>query len=401
MAGETARATAPRHRAKAEAPALEDAALEGAVIGPAVFEDAAMGEASTAQALAALPELDWRVFHDVHWPGRRYANIDHVVVGPGGVFVIDSKAWDGDIEVAAGVLRHNGRRRERHVREASDATEAVADLVPELDPTTVKPVLCFDRDKPVFGWSREVMVCSTVNVATLLTSRPRILDNATLRETAETLAQSLRAATDPIAPIPPKRQVAPKDRRAHAAEKRHRNLMRSVVSILALGLLALLVLGVALPRLASVVEDKARDRSAPSLALGETATVKGNPVRPELRLSVDRLGPTRAVGAKRGSKPTVQLMAATVTIRNVGREAWTSGRDTTFALVDRSDVRHPRRTGGAKVVAGRKLPVVIKVQPGQTKRGIVVFGMLRGGQAESVRITVGPGYPKTVRWSTD
>ncbi len=415
MAGETARASAPRHRAQTEAqteaPALEDtfvghgepepAVLEPAVLEPAMFEDAAMGEESTAQALATLPELDWRVFHDVHWPGRRYANIDHVVVGPGGVFVIDSKAWDGDVEVAAGVLRHNGRRRERHVLEAIDATEAVADLVPDLDPTTVKPVLCFDRDKPVFGWSREVMVCSTVNVATLLASRPRVLDDATLRETAETLAQSLRVATDPIAPIPPKRQVASKDRRAHVAEKRHRNLLRSVVSIITLGLLALLVLGVALPRLASVVEEKARDRSTPRLALGETATVKGNPVRPELRLSVDRLVPTRAAGAQRGSRPPVQLMAATVTIRNVGGEVWTSGRDTTFALVDQANVRHPRRTAGPKVVAGQRLPVVIKVRPGKTKRGIVVFGMLRGARAESVRITVGPGYPKTVRWSAD
>lgn len=236
MTGDTARITTPRHRAKAEAVVPE----------PAVFEGATTGEESTAHALAALPELDWRVFHDVHWPGRRYANIDHVVVGPGGVFVIDSKAWAGEIEVAAGVLRHNGHRRERHVLAAVDAAAAVGELLPGLDPTTVKPVLCFDREKPVFGWSREVMVCSTVNVATLMASRPTLLDDATLRVTAETLAQSLRVATDPVVPIPPKRQVPPKDRRAHAA-RRHQNLTRSVVTILALGLLAFLLLEVGLP----------------------------------------------------------------------------------------------------------------------------------------------------------
>jgi hypothetical protein len=390
MAGETARVTAPRHKAKAEAVVLE----------PAVFEGATTGEASTAQALATLPELDWRIFHDVHWPGRRYANIDHVVVGPGGVFVIDSKAWAGDVEVTAGVLRHNGHRRERHVLAAVDAAAAVAELLPGLDPTTVKPVLCFDRDQPVFGWSREVMVCSTVNVATLLTSRPTVLDDATLRGTAETLAVSLKAATDPIVPIPPKQQVSPKDRRAHAA-KRHQNLTRSVVTILGLGLLAFLVLAVGLPRLAAVVEDQARERSAPTVALGETATVKGNPVRPELRLSVDGLRPTHVVGAKPGSIPPVQLMAANVTIRNVGREGWTSGSGTKFQLVDRADFNHPRTTGGGKVAAGRKLPMLIKVKAGQTKRGIVVFEVPRGVRPESVRITVGPGYPKAVRWSVD
>ena len=111
MAGETARRRASRHRAKAEALVREAAAFDGRHTG----------EESTARALAALPELDWRVFHDVHWPGRRYANIDHVVVGPGGVFVIDSKAWAGDVEVADGVLRQNGHRRERHVLAAMDA----------------------------------------------------------------------------------------------------------------------------------------------------------------------------------------------------------------------------------------------------------------------------------------
>ena len=212
MAGEAARATAPRHRAKAEA----------AVSSPRCSR-APHGRGEHRSALAALPELDWRVFHDVHWPGRRYANIDHVVVGPGGVFVIDSKAWSGDVEVVDGVLRQNGHRRERHVLAAMDAALAVAELVPGLEPAAVKPVLCFDRDEPVFGWSHEVMVCSTVNVATLLTSRPAVLDGATLRATAETLAQSLKAATDPIAPIPPKRQLAgkgPTSPRCEAAPER-------------------------------------------------------------------------------------------------------------------------------------------------------------------------------------
>jgi len=389
MAGESARAMAPRHRAKAEALLRKAEA----------FERGAVGEESTARSLAALPELDWRVFHDVHWPGRRYANIDHVVVGPGGVFVIDSKAWSGEIEVDEGVLRQNGHRRERHVLAAVDAAVAVGELLPGLDPATVKPVLCFDRDQPVFGWSREVMVCSTVNIATLLTSRPTVLDRATLRDTAETLAQSLRAATDPIVPIPPKRQVPAKDRRAHAA-KRHQKLSRSVFSIIAFGVLTLLFIEVLLPRLASNLDDQVRERSAPTLALGETATVKGNPVRPELRFSVDRLRATHAVETKPGSRPPVRLMAANVTIRNVGQEAWT-GLGTTFALVDRTDFSHQRKTGGGKVAAGRRLPALIKVKPGQTKRGIVVFGVPRGVVADSVRISVGPGYPKAVRWSVD
>jgi hypothetical protein len=367
-------------------------------------ERGALGEESTARALAALPGLDWRVFHDVHWPGRRYANIDHVVVGPGGLFVIDSKAWAGDIAVADGVLRQNGHRRGRHVRAATDAAMAVAELLPGLDPSAVKPVLCFDRDDPIFGWSHEVLVCSTANVATLLTSHPAVLDGPTCLATAESLAQSLKAATDPITPVPPKRQLAKKDQRARAV-KRRRNLSRSVVSIIAFALLTFFVLEVWLPGLASTVEDRARKRIDPGLAFGQTATVAGNPLRPELQISVDRLRPTRALGAnpdaQAGERPALQLMAARVTMRNLGQEAWTSGRGTTFALVDRSDLSHPRRTRTGKVTAGQELPALIKLKPGQARRGFIVFGLPRGVPAAAVRISVGPGYPKTVRWSAD
>lgn len=64
-----------------------------------LYERGADGEAATAQALDALPKDQWTVFHDVRWPGRKLANVDHVVVGPGGVFVIDSKNWSGRVEV--------------------------------------------------------------------------------------------------------------------------------------------------------------------------------------------------------------------------------------------------------------------------------------------------------------
>jgi hypothetical protein len=174
-----------------------------------------------------------------------------------------------------------------------------------------------------------------------------------------------------------------------------------VGSIAAFALLAFFVLEVWLPGLASTVGDRARHRLEPGLALGETATVAGNPIRPELRLTVDRLRPTRALNAEPGGQPAVQLMAATVTIRNVGQEAWTSGRGTTFTLVDRNNLSHPRRTHPGKVAAGRKLPALITVKPGQTRHGTIVFGLPRGVPAKAVRITVGPGYPKTVSWIAD
>lgn len=46
------------------------------------------GELATAQLLSPLLAEGWRLFHDI--PGRR-GNIDHVLVGPNGIFAIESK----------------------------------------------------------------------------------------------------------------------------------------------------------------------------------------------------------------------------------------------------------------------------------------------------------------------
>lgn len=46
------------------------------------------GEMATAQLLSPLLAKGWKLFHDI--PGKR-GNIDHVLVGPGGVFAIETK----------------------------------------------------------------------------------------------------------------------------------------------------------------------------------------------------------------------------------------------------------------------------------------------------------------------
>ena len=69
-----------------------------------MVEGSADGRAA-AEALEALPRERWRVLHDVPWPGRPRDVVAHVVVGPAGVFVIDTKNWSGTVTVRAGVLR--------------------------------------------------------------------------------------------------------------------------------------------------------------------------------------------------------------------------------------------------------------------------------------------------------
>jgi hypothetical protein len=58
----------------------------------------AVWERRTARRLAALERHGWAVLHDLALPGSR-ANIDHLAIGPGGVFVVDSKQYRGRLQL--------------------------------------------------------------------------------------------------------------------------------------------------------------------------------------------------------------------------------------------------------------------------------------------------------------
>jgi Nuclease-related domain len=58
------------------------------------WQRGAQGERRTARLLVPFERRGWAVLHDLALPGSP-ANIDHLVIGPGGVLVIDSKQYRG------------------------------------------------------------------------------------------------------------------------------------------------------------------------------------------------------------------------------------------------------------------------------------------------------------------
>jgi hypothetical protein len=68
----------------------------------------ATGERRTARLLAPLERRGWAVLHDLAIPGTQ-ANIDHLVIGPGGVLVIDSKQYRGRLRVDRDGMVWHGR----------------------------------------------------------------------------------------------------------------------------------------------------------------------------------------------------------------------------------------------------------------------------------------------------
>lgn len=65
------------------------------------WREGADGEKATAEALRPLVRAGWVVFHDIDC-GR--GNIDHILIGPAGVFTLDSKRLRGLCTVKRGVL---------------------------------------------------------------------------------------------------------------------------------------------------------------------------------------------------------------------------------------------------------------------------------------------------------
>ena len=66
----------------------------------------AVGEAIVATTLRELPH-DFIVVNDV---SKRFGNIDHVVIGPTGIYVVDTKNWKGSVKAdGSGELLLNGQ----------------------------------------------------------------------------------------------------------------------------------------------------------------------------------------------------------------------------------------------------------------------------------------------------
>jgi hypothetical protein len=214
-------------------------------------------ERSTGEILDRLHSAGWAVFHDVRLPGRQRVHAHHVVVGPPGVFVVEVKNWSGRIEVRDNNFWCRGRRQDRVVGQVSEASMVVAGLVSGPAATTARGVLCFLREDPVAGWCYDVMVCSTINLREMLTSRPPMLSADEIMLASIELDLGFRAAAErpvrePVLQPEKKRKIRqPRIRRQEPMLSRW--LRRGLFKISVVGLLAILALS-QLPKLVDLGE---------------------------------------------------------------------------------------------------------------------------------------------------
>ena len=94
---------------------------------------------SSARLDGPLERQGWVVLHDLAIPGSR-ANLDHLVIGPGGVFVVDSKRYRGRLQLdPSGQLWHGRYSLTAVLRTVSFEADRAAQVL--ADPQVVVPIV--------------------------------------------------------------------------------------------------------------------------------------------------------------------------------------------------------------------------------------------------------------------
>jgi hypothetical protein len=102
------------------------------------WQRGAKGERHTARLLERLGRHGYVIFHDLAIP-ESPANLDHLVLGPSGAFVIDSKEWTGQVHQSAdGLIWHNHYRLDRTLATMRWQAETLGRLLG----VPVAPLIC-------------------------------------------------------------------------------------------------------------------------------------------------------------------------------------------------------------------------------------------------------------------
>lgn len=155
----------------------------------------ARGEEQVGRLLEHLPERGWHVVHDASF-GR--GNVDHILIGPGGVFTVETKSHPGPIRV--------GRLHGSVLGQAQAQRKAVEGIVAEH----VEPLVVFSRawiDRPL-SRRKGVRVVPARMLAGYVERQPQRLDEQAVERVHARLAQALEQAHEPTRPVRLRRRLA-------------------------------------------------------------------------------------------------------------------------------------------------------------------------------------------------
>ena len=149
--------------------------LFGVRIDEPASREGTIGERGVGWWLGRLPE-GWFVFHDVP-VGHRGANIDHVVIGPGGVFTVNTKYLFGEIVVYGRSITHEGSRTDYLSKASAEARRAASLLSAAIGRTVqVRGVLAILADEwTIVDEPPDVLVRGPRGAKNLMLNQPPVL----------------------------------------------------------------------------------------------------------------------------------------------------------------------------------------------------------------------------------
>ncbi|MGN6606505.1 MAG: nuclease-related domain-containing protein [Jatrophihabitans sp.] len=253
------------------------------------------GEQRVAAVLDSLERATTRVLHDrLYKPGTSQANIDHLVVTPAGIHLIDAKNWVGTATVHDGSLwqhwtaadgSHSACRNDE-----LDKVRAMAAHVQHIVGRPVTPVLCLasptQRDVPPNAFVRGVHLVPVDHLAAWLAARPAVLTQPDLATVAvrlsvdfppaagDPLRDELRRAPSVMAGRPAQRRLQQPGSKPMKSPRRRRTAPPTAtrLAVVIVMLLALVTLG---PRLARTISGGVQHALTPTVS---TATTSPSPV---------------------------------------------------------------------------------------------------------------------------
>lgn len=248
------------------------------------------GEDHVAGLLDTLDGAGWQVLNDRYKSRTSPANLDHVVVGPAGVAVVDAKNWaSGAVRLDDRGMAVGGHRRDEELRAALDCVEAVrTHVVAVLPDAPVTGLLAFvgDMTLPAPVQHHGVVLLQAEQLLPWLVNQPTVLTPQQVHQLASSLDAALPPRTGPRAPFVLDPAVAvrrspgrtsraargrtgparPASSRSRAARGPRGRSLRSGVARLAVAMVLLLVV------LPAVLQDVV-DRLTTQMASGSTTPV--------------------------------------------------------------------------------------------------------------------------------
>jgi hypothetical protein len=144
----------------------------------------ATGEEHVGALLDALAPRGWQAIHDVSL-GR--GNVDHIAIGPGGVFTVETKSHPGPV--------HVGRVHGSVLGQAQAQRRAIE----RVTETHVEPLLVYSRawvDRPL-SRRKGVRVVPARMLGSYLDRQPQRLEPEDVEAARERIAQAVLDATAP------------------------------------------------------------------------------------------------------------------------------------------------------------------------------------------------------------